>query len=105
MPADRLETLKAMLAQDPSNSFARYGLAMEYVHSGKLEAAVDEFRTLIAANPDYPAAYYHSGRTLEKLGRTDEARNIMEQGIEVTTRLGDMHTRSELQAALDLLGV
>jgi hypothetical protein len=28
---------------------------------------------------------------------------MYERGIEVTTRNGDAHTRSELQAALDLL--
>ena len=94
-----------MLAQDPDNQLARYGLATELKNQGRGDEAVAEFRTLLERNPDYAAAYFHAGRTLESLGRIDEAREIMEKGIEVTTRTGDAHTRSELQAALDLLGI
>jgi tetratricopeptide (TPR) repeat protein len=100
---DRLDALKAMLAEDPKNSFVRYGLAMEYVRSGELEAAVGEFRALIDADPNYAAAYFHSGQALERLGRMEEAKDMYERGIAVTTRTGDSHTRSELQGALDLL--
>ena len=101
--ADRLETLKSLVAQDPSNSFTRYGLAMEYANSGDLAQAVAEYETLLAANPDYAAAYYHGGQALEKLGRKDEARAMYRRGIEATTRTGDAHTRSEIEAVLDLL--
>ena len=100
----RLETLKAMLEQNPSDTFARYGIAMEYVRGGELEQAVREFRELLATNPNYPPAYYHGGQTLEKLGRTDEARALYQQGMDVSTRVGDLHTRSEIQAVLDVLG-
>lgn len=105
MPADRIEVLKSMVAQDPKNAFARYGLAMEYVNTGRADEAVAEFTSLLEANPDYAAGYYHFGRTLEGLGRVDEARDIYERGIAVTTRTGDAHTRSELQAALDVCGL
>ncbi len=100
---DRTEVLKQMLAQDPANAFARYGLAMELVKSGELVGAVAEFRSLLAHNPDYAAAYFHGGQALEKLGEIEEARDFYEKGIEVTRRTGDGHTRSELQAALDML--
>ena len=40
----------------------------------------------------------------EKLGRIDEARGLYRRGIEVTGAMGDDHTRSELQAALTMLG-
>jgi tetratricopeptide (TPR) repeat protein len=98
-----LEILKTMVQQNPNDAFARYGLAMEYANQGELEEAVQEYLALLAANPDYAAGYFHGGRTLEKLGRLEDARQMYEKGIEVTTRTGDGHTRSELQAALDLL--
>jgi Flp pilus assembly protein TadD len=104
MAASRLEILKSMVEQNPSDTFARYGLAMEYANSGRLDQAVEEYRNLLAANPSYAAAYFHGGQALEKLGRAEEARALYRQGIETTTRTGDLHTRSELQAALDLLG-
>lgn len=100
----RLDTLKSMVAQNPNDSFSRYGLAMEYAKSGDLEQAVGEYRALLAANPNYSAAYYHGGQALEKLGRREEARQIYRDGIEATTRIGDLHARSEIQAALEALG-
>jgi tetratricopeptide (TPR) repeat protein len=103
--ANRTEALKAMLAQDPSNTLARYGLAMELANSGELAAAVAEFRALIEHNPNYAAAYFHGGQALEKLGDVEQARLFYEHGIQVTSRTGDAHTRSELQAALDMLPI
>jgi tetratricopeptide (TPR) repeat protein len=100
----RIEALTAMLAQDPANSFARYGLAMAHLDAGRAGDAIREFNALLDLNPDYAAAYFHGGRAHETLGQLDEARALYERGIAVTTRTGDAHTRSELQAALDILG-
>jgi len=92
-----------MVAARPGDSFLRYGLAMEYRNAGDLESATAEFTGLMAADPDYAAAYFHAGQTLERLGKPDEAREVYRRGIEVTSRKGDQHARSELEAALDLL--
>ena len=104
MASTRLEALKEMVAQKPADGFLRYGLAMEYRNAGDLQAALQEFRAVRENTPDYSAAYFHGGQTLEKLGLLDEARQWYQDGIEVTTRKGDLHTRSELQTALDMLG-
>jgi tetratricopeptide (TPR) repeat protein len=103
MASTRLEILKSMAEQNPADTLARYGLAMEYRNTGDLEAAVGEFRALIASHPEYAAAYFHGGQTLERLGQSAEARELYLQGIEATTRKGDFHTRDEIQAALDLM--
>jgi len=103
MSTDRLETLKEMLAQNPQDTFARYGLAMEHAKRGDWETAVSEFKTLLEQNPGYAAAYFHGGQALEKLGRVEDARDLYQKGIEITAQSGDRHTQSELQAALDLL--
>jgi tetratricopeptide (TPR) repeat protein len=101
MEPTRIEILQQLLAQSPSSSFARYGLAMEYVKSGDLEAAVGEFASLLDGDPAYSAAYFHGGQTLEKLGRVDDARDYYRRGLEATR---DPHARAELQASLDILG-
>ena len=104
MGTTRLDVLKSMVAQNPKDSFSRYGLAMEYRNAGDLEGAVREFRDLIAVNPDYAYAYFHGGQTLERLGRLEEAGEMYRAGIESATRSGDQHARGEIQGALDLLG-
>ena len=105
MATNRLDILKQLVAQDPKNSFARYGLAMEYANSSNFEQAIAEFRNLLEHDENYPAAYYHGGRALEQLGDLEEARAMYEKGIQVATRKGDLHTRSEIEAALSLLPI
>ena len=105
MATNRLEMLKQMVEQDPNNSFARYGLAMELTNSGHLDESTAAFRTLLQRDENYAAAYFHLGQALEKLGEIEQARAIYETGIEVTTRKGDLHTRAEIEAALNSLPV
>ena len=104
MASTRLDILKSMVAQNPGDSFSRYGLAMEYRNGGDLEGAVREFRALIEVNPNYCYAYFHGGQTLERLGRLEEAAALYREGIEASERSGDAHARGEIQGALDLLG-
>lgn len=98
---NRINILKGILDAKPEDTFARYGLAMEYVKEGRQADAVQEFRAIIARDPGYSYAYYHGGQALEKMGRLDEAKELYSRGIEAAK---DAHARSELQAALDLLG-
>ncbi len=104
MADNRLELLRTLVAQNPGDSFARYGLAMAFAGAGEHAQAVEQYRKLIEINPKYVAAYYHGGQALEKLGKIEEAREIYRRGILISTQIGDDHTRSELEAVLDLLG-
>jgi len=105
MATNRMEILKGMLAQNPRDTFARYGLAMEYAKTGELSSAVAEFEALLDSNPDYAAAYFHGGQALEKLARVEDARAMYQKGVQAASRTGDRHAASELQAALDLLPI
>jgi tetratricopeptide (TPR) repeat protein len=105
MATNRLDALKQMLAQDPDNTFARYGLAMEYSKNDRSQEAIAEFEAVLEKDSTYVAAYYHGGQALEKLGRIDDARELYEKGIEACRRKGDTHTQSEIEAALSLLPI
>jgi len=105
MPTNRLEVLRSLVARNPGDAFARYGLAMELLQSGQSADAVEEFRQLLTAHPEYVAGYFHGGQALEKLDRIEEARALYEAGIAAATRSGDAHARNELRAALDLLPI
>ena len=101
LATSRIELLQQLLAQDPTGTFARYGLAMEYAKAGELARAVPEFEKVIATDPTYSAAYYHGGQALEKMGDLDRARDFYRRGLAASH---DAHARAELQAALDILG-
>jgi tetratricopeptide (TPR) repeat protein len=104
MAGNRLEILKSLVAQNPADCRTRYMLAMELANAGELEGAVKEYEGILAADADYVAAYFHGGQALERLGRLEEARAVYQRGIEAATRTGNEHTKSEIQAVLDMLG-
>jgi len=96
--------LSEILAQNPNDAFARYGLAMEYSNAGRFEQALAEFGKLLAAHPDYTAGYFMAAQTLAKVERTEEARKMLADGIASAQRTGNMHARSEMEAMLAELG-
>jgi tetratricopeptide (TPR) repeat protein len=98
---DRLQMLKDLLAQDPNNQLARYGLGMEYSNKGNVDAAVKEFKDLLQINPDYANAYFMAAQALAKAERIDEAKHLLMQGITAAARTGNSHAQSEMQAMLD----
>jgi tetratricopeptide (TPR) repeat protein len=101
MEKTRLEFLNETLAASPENTFVRYGLAMELQNAGQPAGAWQHFEYLLTHHPEYSAAYFQAGILLVKMGRREDARKVLERGIEVTGRQGNAHAQSELQAALD----
>ena len=102
MPS-RLETLRAMVAQQPEDVFANYALAMELKGLGQHAEAWQVFESLLKKQPGYIAAYAPAADTLLALGRTDDARGLYSKGIEECTRQGQTHPRAQLETALKFL--
>ena len=97
---DRVAMLSEVLAQNPNDAFARYGLAMEYSNAGNVELALAEFGKLVAANPDYTPGYFMAAQTLARASRIDEARKMLGDGIASAKRTGNAHAQSEMEAML-----
>jgi len=95
--------LNEILAQNPNDAFARYGLAMEFSNSGEIESALQEFHKLLAAHPDYTAGYFMAAQTLAKSHRSEEAKKMLADGIVSASRTGNAHARSEMEAMLSEL--
>ena len=100
---DKIAALKEILAVDPGNSFARYGLAMELAGRGETAQALEEFDTLLKSDPDYTAGYFMAAQTLVAAGRQAEAIDRLKAGIGSAERSGNRHAMSEMQAMLDEL--
>lgn len=99
----RVAALKQILESQPDDSFARYALGMEYSSSGETDAAMAEFQRLLASHPDYANAYFMAAQTLARADRNDEARSMLQQGIECARRTRNQHAMSEMEAMLDEL--
>jgi tetratricopeptide (TPR) repeat protein len=99
----RLQALLEAVESRPEDPFPRYGLALEYKGMGRREDAAETLRNLIDAHPTYVPAYLQAGMVLVDLGRAEAAKAVLERGVEVATRAGNGHAKSELLAALQAI--
>lgn len=100
---DKIAGLKGILALDPKNSFARYGIAVELANRGEIDAAIAEFDKLLSIDPDYTAGYFMAAQTLGKHGHTAQAIERLKAGISCAARTDNRHALSEMQSMLDEL--
>ncbi len=96
----RRQKLEEFVAKNPTDAFARYGLAMECVNIGESEAAEEHFRALLKLNPDYVAGYFHFGQLLARVKRNEEARGVLSSGVAAAQKVGNQHALEEMRAAL-----
>jgi predicted Zn-dependent protease len=97
---NRIALLNEVLSQNPTDAFARYGLAMEYSNAGEVERALEEFGKLLATHPEYTAGYFMAAQTLAKAERTDEAKKMLVDGIASAKQTGNSHAQAEMEGML-----
>ena len=103
IPTERMEKLQRLLDDDPSDSFARYALALEFLGRKDVERAMELLRETIERDPAYVPAYQMLGHQCLQRGADDEARSVLERGIAVARSSGEMHAATEMQDDLDML--
>jgi tetratricopeptide (TPR) repeat protein len=99
----RLATLKQILDGNPDDAFARYALGLEYSSAGETDAALAEFQLLLAAHPDYTNGYFMAAQALARAERQDEAKAMLQRGIECARRTRNQHALAEMEAMLEEL--
>jgi len=90
--------LSQILTQDPTNAFARYGLAMELVSQSRITEGLAEFARCIADNPDYVPAYQMSAQTMAAHAQPEAAIARLHEGIATANRTGNQHALAEMEA-------
>ncbi len=82
--------LEASLAEDPGDSFLRYGLAMQCLREGDIEEGRGRLLSLIADEPDTQvAAYQQLGQSYADAGREYGNRSSFGRGRTVDLGLLD----------------
>ena len=104
MANPRIEPLKKVLAIDPNDEVAWFGLGKAYMEDANFEEAVKALEGCIKVKPTYSAAYYALAQSLQKLGRTDQCQQVCDQGIEVSTKNGDAMVTKNLSLLKQGLG-
>ena len=98
MPNPKIEPLKRVLAIEPDDDVAWFGLGKAYMDDSNWQEAVTALQSCIKVKPTYSAAYYALAQSLQKLNRVDECRQVSDQGIDVSTKNGDAMVTKNLEA-------
>jgi len=98
MPNPRIEPLKKVLAIDPNDDVAWFGLGKAYMEDGNFDEAAKALQQCVTVKPSYSAAYFALAQSLHKLGRIDECRAVCTSGITVSTNNGDAMVTKNLEA-------
>jgi len=99
----RVASLKEILEANPDDAFARYALGLEYSGAGETEAALTEFRRLLAVHPDYTNGYFMAAQALARAQRAEEAKDMLRKGIACAERARNQHAQAEMESLLDEL--
>jgi tetratricopeptide (TPR) repeat protein len=103
MSNTRLEAFRAMVAKNPGNALAHFGLANEASKENLLEEALEHYRTYLGTYDDEGNGYQRLADVLERLGRTVQAREAVQTGIAAARRFGHAGMANELEAKLEEL--
>ncbi|TKB72119.1 MAG: tetratricopeptide repeat protein [Nitrospira sp.] len=78
-----LDAFKQMVAKNPKGFLGRYGLGNKLIQEdGNLEEAVEHLTVATQLDPTHVASHLHLGRALISLGRKNDARPVLQAGIE-----------------------
>ena len=93
--------LERSLADDPADTFLRYGLALQCLREGEVEEGRGLLLALIADHPeDQVAAYQQLGQSYLEAGERSAARSTLETGIAKARTRGDWHAAAEMEGLL-----
>jgi thioredoxin-like negative regulator of GroEL len=100
----RREKIESMLAEDPSDVFLRYSLAMELQKEGQHEESLARFEELMGETPPHVPAFFMAAKLLVELDQRDAARSKLRNGIDEARRQNNAHAASEMAEMLTALG-
>jgi predicted Zn-dependent protease len=96
--------LEQSLADDPTDSFLRYGLAIQCLREGDLEEGRKRLLALIGDHPDdQVAAYQQLGQSYIDTGEATAGAAMLQTGIIKAKAAGDWHAAAEMQQMVDSL--
>ena len=100
MNSDRIKMLEQFVAEDPTDPFNHYALALELTKSDK-QKAKEIFDRLIVTYPYYVPAYYQTALLYLELSLNKEATMIIENGIVQAKKQNNLKAANELRSLLD----
>lgn len=102
-PPNLRANLERLLASGRDSAMLRYGLGQALLREEQFAAAEQHLREATRQDPRYSAAWKLLGKSLERLGRGDEAEAVWQRGLEAAREHGDLQSIKEIEVFLKRL--
>lgn len=103
MSEEKLIKLKNNVEKNPQSPLARFSLANEFYNKKMYIDAIDEIKRYLEINDDEGSAYRMLAVSYEEIGKTDEAIEAFQSGIEAAEKHGHDSMVEEFQEELERL--
>src|SRR5438552_3437948 len=97
---DRIAQFRKMANDDPDNELGHYRLGQLLMEDGQFDEAVRSFRRTLELSPQFSKVYQLLGSCLAKMGRRDDAVQVLRDGFAVADQRGDNIPREEMSKLL-----
>lgn len=78
-----MESFRQMVAKNPRGFLGRYGLGNRIIQEGgNLEEAVEHLTVATQLDPTHVASHLNLGRALISLGKKDQAKPVLQAGVD-----------------------
>ena len=104
MTSQRLDAMRAMVAKNPNNALARFGLANEAMKAQLYSEAAEQLRIYLASHDDEGNGYGRLAEALVHLGQLDDAREALRRGVDAAQRFGHPTMANEFEVRIEELG-
>lgn len=103
MSQQKIDRFTALHEKDPGNPLHIFALAQALMEDERWEPAEQAYERCLALDPDWMMAAIRRGRCLIALKRWDAARECLQRGADLATRLGHDEPFDEIRELLDQL--
>src|SRR6516164_2279367 len=93
---DRIAQFQKMANDDPDNELAHFRLGQLFMEAGQYQDAVRSVPRTLELSPVCSKVYQLLGSSLVKLGRSEEATQVLQEGFAVADQRGDNIPRDEM---------
>src|SRR5476651_2315444 len=97
---ERIVQFRKMANDDPDNELGHFRLGQLLMEDGQHEEAVKCFRRTLELSPQFSKVFQLLGMCLTKLGRRDDAVQILRDGFATADERGDNIPRDEMAKLL-----
>jgi predicted Zn-dependent protease len=103
MTTDRITQARELWRKFPDNDLSRFNLAQAYVAAGDFPNAIEHLRALCDKKPDWMVVHIQLGKAFIALGRSMEAKPILEHALKLASAQHHDTPREELEELLKTL--